>query len=140
MKHSKVFIFLAAICLSTASAIAQVSNQDTMINKLFASLKAKDEKAFVALYPNASQFGKMMRVMMEGMLKSEQMQKMMAADEKSKNMNIDSLINTEVGKMNKPEVFAEMQKKFGKSFQKIIEAGEKKGVNWSAAKLVSYTT
>jgi hypothetical protein len=42
--------------------------------------------------------------------------------------------------MSKPEVFGEMQKSFGKKFKEAIEKGEKKGVNWSAAKLVTYTT
>jgi len=132
-------ISILAFCFLLQQAQAQVSNPDTMIHKMFATLKAKDEKAFVALYPNASQFGKMMRVMMEQMLKSEAMQQMMAMDEKSKNMNVDSLINTEVAKLNNPEVFAEMEKKFSKSFQKIIEKGESKGVDWKEARLVSYT-
>jgi hypothetical protein len=140
MKYTKSFVLLLIICFSVEAAKAQVSNPDTMIHKLFAALKAKDEKAFVALYPNGPQFAKMMRGMMEGMLKSEQMKQMMAMDPKSKDMNIDSLINTEVDKMSKPKVFADMARSFGKKFQEAIENGEKKGVNWSTAKLVTYTT
>jgi hypothetical protein len=139
MKYTKKIVSLLAVCFLLQTAKAQVSNADTMIHKLFTTLKAKDEKAYVALYPNATQFGTMMRVMMERMLNSEQMKQMMAMDEKSKNINIDSLINTEVSKLNNPLIFGEMQKDFAKDFQKIIEKGEKKGVNWSEAKLESYT-
>lgn len=140
MIHVKKIVLLFAAGLFFSTAQAQVSNPDTMIHKLFATLKAKDEKTFVALYPNGPQFAKMMRVMMEGVLNSEQMKQMMAMDEKSKNLNIDSLINAEVGKASKPEAFEEVRKSFGKKFQEAIEKGEKKGVNWRAAKLVSYTT
>jgi hypothetical protein len=140
MKYNKIIILFLAIYFSIQPVKAQVSNQDIIIHKLFATLKAKDEKAFVALYPNPTQLGKVVRVMMEQVLKSEQMQMMMSADEKSKNLNIDSLINTEVAKVNKPEAVTEMEKRFGKSFQKTIEAGQNKGVNWNEAKLISYTT
>lgn len=140
MKFPKALTLILAFNLSVSCANAQVSSPDTMIHKLFATLKAKDEKAFVALYPTGAQFGRMMRGMMEGLLNSEQMKQMMAMDPKSKDLNIDSLINTEVDKMSKPEVFADMQKSFGKKFQDIIEQGEKKGVKWNTAKLVTYTT
>lgn len=140
MKFNKTIILFLAVYFSIQPAKAQVGNQDTMIHKLFATLKAKDEKAFIALYPNPVQLGKVVRVMMEQVLKSEQMQMIMAADEKSKNLNIDSLINTEVAKVNNHEAFAEMEKRFGQSFQKTISTGEKKGVKWNEAKLISYTT
>lgn len=139
MKSIKRIILLVAVSLFIETANAQVSNPDTMIHKIFATLKAKDEKAFVALYPNATQFGKMIRIMMEKMLNSDEMKQMMAADEKAKNLNFDSLINVEVAKLNNPEVFAEMKKSFASSFQKIIEKGVKKGVNWAEANLVNYT-
>jgi hypothetical protein len=139
MKIINRIVLLTAVLLVVQAANAQVNNPDTMIRKIFSTLQAKDQKAFVALYPNGAQFGKMMRTMMEQMLNSEQMKQMMAMDEKSKNMNIDSLINAEVAKMSTPEAFAEMQKSFVQSFQKIIEKGESKGVKWSDARLVTYT-
>lgn len=110
-----------------------------MIHRLFNSIKSKDEKAFVTLYPNTQQMNKLVRGMMETMFKSEEMQKMMAMDEKAKNMNIDSLIEVQMAQMNKPETQAEMQKSYGENFRSIIEKGEKKGVNWSQAQLVSFT-
>ena len=139
MKKTKRLILLAAAAISFQFVSAQVRSQDSMIHKIFATLKAKDEKAFIALYPNSAQFSKMMRTMMGVMLNSEQMQQMMAADEKSKNLNIDSLIDAEVAKLSKPEAFAEMEKSFARSFNKIIEKGESKGVNWNEATLVTYT-
>jgi hypothetical protein len=139
MKSTKRIILLIAVSFFINTSYAQVSNADSMIHKIFAALKAKDEKAFVALYPNAKQFGSFMRTMMEKMMKSEQMQQMMAADEKSKNMNIDSLITTEVDKLTSPEGFAKMEKEFAKTYQNIIEKGENKGVNWPDATLTSFT-
>ena len=139
MKSTKRLFIIATISFLFQTAHAQVSNADSMIYKVFATLQAKDEKAFVALYPNAAQFSKMMRTMMEEMMNSEQMKQMMAADEKSKNMNIDSLINAEVEKLSKPEVFDEMKKGFAASFQKTISKGEAKGVNWSNTTLTSFT-
>jgi hypothetical protein len=139
MKHIKRLTFFLTLSFLSTSAFAQVSNADSMIHRLFNSLKNKDEKSFVTLYPNTQQMNKMVRGMMETMFKSEEMQKMMAMDEKAKNMNIDSLIDVQMAQMNKPETQAEMQKSYGESFRSIIEKGEKKGVNWSQAQLVSYT-
>jgi hypothetical protein len=139
MKHLKRLALLLVISFVTSTIEAQVTNADTMIHKLFAALKSKDENSFVALYPNGKQMASLMRGMMETMFKSEEMQKMMAMDEKSKNMNIDSLINAQVSQVTKPEAQAEMTKSFGKSFQEIIAKGEQKGVNWNQAQLVSYT-
>lgn len=139
MKYAKRLAVLTFTILIATVVDAQVKNADTMIHKLFISLKNKDEKAFITLYPNGQQMASLMRGMMETMFKSEEMQKMMAMDEKSKNMNIDSLISAQISQVTKPEAQAEMQKSFGKSFQDIIEKGEKKGVAWSGAQLVSYT-
>lgn len=139
MKHIKRLAFLFPLSLFASAASAQVSSPDSMIHHLFNSIKNKDEKAFVTLYPNTQQMNKLVRGMMETMFKSEEMQKMMAMDEKAKNMNIDSLIDVQLAQMNKPETQAEMQKSYGESFRSIIDKGEKKGVNWSQAQLVSFT-
>jgi hypothetical protein len=139
MKYIKRLVLLVALSFFATHINAQVKTADSMIHKLFASLKNKDEKAFTSLYPNGQQMASLMRGMMETMFKSEEMQKMMAMDEKSKNLNIDSLINAQLSQMTKPEAQAEMQKSFAKNFQEIVEKGEKKGVNWSQAQLVSFT-
>jgi len=139
MKNTKRLILFIAVSFTIQSAHAQVSNADSMIHKIFTTLKNKDEKAFVALYPNAKQFSSFMRIMMEQMMNSEQMQQMMAMDEKSKNMNIDSLINTEVNKLTNPEAFAKMEQSFATKFKEIIKNGEDKGINWNDAKLATHT-
>jgi len=138
MKHIKRLAFLVAISFAATVSQAQVSSPDAMVQKLFASLKNKDEQSFVALYPNGKQMASLMRGMMETMFKSEEMKQMMAMDEKSKNMNIDSLIDAQISQVTKPETQAEMAKGFAKNFKEIIEKGEKKGVNWSQAQLTSY--
>ena len=139
MKIINRIVSIMAVLLVVQTGHAQVSNPDSMVRRIFSTLQSKDQKAYVALYPSGPQFGKMMRTMMEQMMNSDQMKQMMAMDESAKNMNIDSMINAEVEKMSKPEAFAEMEKSFGQNFQKIIQKGESKGVNWSDAKLVSYT-
>jgi len=135
MKYTKLFILSVAICFSVATVKAQVSSADSMIHKIFATLKAKDEKAFVSLYPNGKQLQNFVRTIMEASMKTEQMQQM----QKMQNINLDSLVNAQLESLSKPEVMEQMQKSFGRSFQQVIEKGEKKGVNWSNAKLTTYT-
>ena len=139
MKNVRRIVFAVLAILALQTAQAQVRNADTMIHRIFATLKAKDQQGFVALYPNAEQFGRFIRNIMEQTMKSEQVKSLLAMDEKTKNLNIDSLMEAEIANETKPEKFAETQRKFAKTFQQIIEKGEKKGVNWSGAKLVSYT-
>lgn len=139
MKKLKCLVALFAICFFCTTVQAQVRNADTMVNKLFTALKNKDEASFLALYPTGKQMGNLVKGMLETMFKSPEMQQMMAMDEKSKNMNIDSLVDVQVSQMNKPETQAEMQKGFARNFKEIIEKGEKKGVNWNQAQLTSYS-
>lgn len=139
MKNVRRLVLVTAFFFGVATLQAQVRSADSLVQKLFATLQAKDEKAFVALYPDQQQFSRFIRGILEKVLKSEQMQKMMAADEKSKNLNVDSLINAQVATTTGAEGFGKMQAEFGKSFQKIIEAAEQKGVKWSDAKLTNYT-
>jgi hypothetical protein len=139
MKQIRVAVFLAVVCFAAQSLSAQVSNADTMIRRIFATLKANDQKAFVALYPNRQQFGRFMRNLMEQTFNSEEMKKVMAQDEKAKNLNIDSLIGAQVATLTSEAAFSQMENAFGAMFQSIIKKGEAKGVKWSDATLVSYT-
>ncbi|HVF97854.1 MAG TPA: hypothetical protein VM871_11050, partial [Flavisolibacter sp.] len=140
MKYIRCLTLFLASSFTISQTNAQVAQPDEMVKKIFSTLQTKDEKAFVALYPNAAQFSKMMRTMMVQVLNSPEVKQAMAMDPTAKNMNIDSMINTQVDQMSKPEAFAEMQKKFSRNFQDAIEKGEKKGVNWNEAKLTSFTT
>lgn len=139
MKITKPFVFLFALLATGPILHAQVKTADSLVHRIFASLKAKDEKAFVALYPNGQQFGRFMRTIMEGAMKSEQMKEVMGMDEKTKNLNIDSLIDTQVAMFMMPEMVNKMQADFVKTFQRTIEKGEQKGVNWSQAQLTGFT-
>lgn len=139
MRNTRRAFFVAALFFAAQALHAQVSSPDTMVHRLFATLQAKDEKAFVALYPNAEQFGRFIRGIMEQTMKSEQIRSLMAMDEKTKGLNLDSLVDAQIVEETKPEKFAKTQAQFGKTFQQIIEKGEKKGVNWSQAKMTGYT-
>jgi hypothetical protein len=137
----KIFwgLLFAAISTALQPVHAQVSSPEAMVRKVFATLQAKDQQAFVALYPNAEQFGRFIRQIMQKTFQSEEMKAMMAQDEKAKNLNIDSLIGAQVAAATSSAAIAEMQKQFGQIFQRIIEKGEKKGVNWSNATLTGFT-
>lgn len=68
-------VFLALLIMfSIQNPRAQVPNPDTMVHKIFAVLKNKDEKGFVTLYPNAEQMTKLMGRIMSS-LKSQQNQR-----------------------------------------------------------------
>jgi hypothetical protein len=139
MKNTKRLLLAAAFFLATQGLHAQVATADSLVHRMFTTLQTKDEKSFVALYPNAEQFTRFMKVIMEKVLNSDAIKQVMALDEKTKNLNIDSLIMAEVTKSSSPEEFAKMQEKFGKTFRDIIEKGEKKGVKWSEARLTNFT-
>lgn len=139
MKNTRRILLLAAFGLVSQTSFAQVQSPDTMVHSIFATLKAKDEAAFVKLYPNSAQFSRFMRTLMEQAFKSEQMQQIMALDEKAKNLNVDSLINAQAAAFSDPKEIEKLAAAFGGEFQKIIKKGESKGVKWSEAKLTSYT-
>ena len=139
MKITKPIVFLFALFAAGPSLHAQVRTADSLVHKIFATLKSKDEKAFVSLYPNGQQFGRFMRTVMEGAMKSEQMKEIMSMDEKTKNLNLDSLIDAQVAMFMMPEMVNKMQADFVKTFQRTIEKGEQKGVNWSQAQLTGFT-
>ena len=138
MKNARRVLF-AFLLLSLTNLQAQEKNADTLVHRVFAALKAKDQQAFIQLYPNAQQFGRFIRNIMEQTMKSEEIKKLMAADEKSKGLNIDSLIDAQVVAVSSPEAMGKMQEEFEKTFQQIIEKGEKKGIRWNEAKLTGYT-
>lgn len=132
-------VLVVALFAASASLYAQAPTPDSLVHRIFASLKAKDQQAFVALYPNGPQFSRFMRTIMEQAFKSEQMREMMGLGDSARSLNIDSLIDKQVAIFSTPEMAANMQAEFGKTFQKIIEKGENKGVNWSEAKLTSFS-
>lgn len=131
-------------CLATAflliglhNAQAQQTTPDALVQRLFATLQAKDENAYVKLYPNGQQMGRMVRGLMEQMFQSEEMKAAMAADPAAKNLNLDSLVNAQVSQMSTPEAETKMREKFADNHKKVIDQGQKRGINWSEARLTS---
>ena len=61
------FLFLITLLLTIKKVDAQVTNADTMVHKIFAVLKAKDAKAYVALYPNKEQMVRLLQKMFVGL-------------------------------------------------------------------------
>ena len=139
MKITHRIVLVCGLFLAATTSQAQVRKAESLVQQIFTTLKNKDQKAFVALYPNAQQFGRFIRVIMEQTFKSDEMKQLMAMDSTSKGMNLDSLVDAQVDAVSNAEGFAEMEASFAKAFQKIIEKGESKGVNWSEAKLTSFT-
>lgn len=139
MKNTRPLLLATLFFFTLTSLQAQVKNADTMVHRIFAALKAKDQKAFVQLYPNAEQFSRFIRNIMEQTMKSDEIKKLMEADEKTKGLNLDSLIEAQVAVVSSPGAMRKMQEEFEQTFQQIIEKGEKKGVKWTEATLTGYT-
>lgn len=138
MKITKRLVLCFALIAASQLLHAQVRTADSLVHKIFASLKAKDEKAFVALYPDGQQFSRFMRSVMESAMKSDQMKEMLSMDT-TKKINVDSLIDAQVAMFSQPQMVQQMQAEFAKTFQQVIDKGEKKGVNWSQARLTGFT-
>jgi hypothetical protein len=139
MKISRFFVLVFVLFMAQAPLHAQHRTADSMVHKLFASLQQKDENAFLSLHPNAEQFSQFIKTIMQQVMKSDAMKQIFAMDEKTKNINIDSLITAEVSKAASPKEFEAMQSEIKRSFQKAIEKGEAKGVKWSEARLTGFT-
>jgi len=135
MQLLKRALFLCFVFVSTSSLQAQVSNPDSIVRKLFATLPANDESGFVALYPSPQQLMELVK----NIMMSEEVRNQIAMGSGDKNINMDSLIQAQLSAMEKPEVAAEMTKSFGKNFQRAVEKGKAKNIDWKKARLLSYT-
>jgi hypothetical protein len=117
MKRTLTLLSLIAVfCTTTYS---QEKNSAVMVKKIFSSLQRKDEKAFVRLFPDAAT----MRAFIQKIYAS------------------DSLVNGNedvLHDLTARITDSSMREKFINSFRDIISTGEKKGVDWSEAKFVSY--
>ncbi|GAA4742440.1 hypothetical protein [Flavisolibacter ginsenosidimutans] len=131
----KRFAFVLFASFGFVVLHAQISNPDTMVRKLFATLPANDEKGFVALYPSPQQLMELVKSIMM----SDEVRNQIAMGSGDKNINMDSLIQAQLATMSKPEVAAEMTKSFGKNFQRAVEKGKAKNIDWKKARLLSYT-
>ncbi|GAA4742447.1 hypothetical protein [Flavisolibacter ginsenosidimutans] len=137
MKYTKILALVILVCFASTLLNAQEKSIDTLIHKLFSSLKQQDEKAFIALYPNGQQFAYIMRPLIEDAFKSNEMKGALASNEKTSSINIDSLIEVQMNQVTAPQVEAELSKKYSQLYHEFIEKGEKKGVKWQEAELIS---
>lgn len=141
-------MLLAFIGSGFAGAHAQISSVDTLVHRLFATLKAKDTKAYVALYPSPQQLSRFMKkaiAVQRESLKGLQ-QRDSSQQDKSSPVNFDSLLvaldsamTAQFNELSKPENYPELEKKYTKGFAPALKQGEEKGVVWSAATLTGYS-
>lgn len=103
-----------------------------MVHQIFAALKAKDEKAFLALQPSAEQ-------MLEQMKKTVATVQQEMAKYKHANKQNDSTVLAQLEKLATPEAIADARKIIVRGFQAIVKEGEEKGVDWNKIKLIGYT-
>lgn len=136
MKHSLRLSLLLASFFCLSASRAQVANPDSMVRKLFATLPANDQNGFVALYPSPQQLVELVKSIMQ----SDEVQKQLALSGAAQKINIDSIIQAQMTALTKPEVMAEMTKGFAKNFQRTMEGGEAKKIDWTKAQFISYRT
>lgn len=116
-------------CLFTANAVAQTANADTMIYKVFRSLKAKDEAAFLSLFPNYTQLKEVMRQAVA----SE------AAGNTVREKEMDSALNAYLANFTEELYRKDLVKHFSDDFQRVMKQGTEKGLDWKSAVLDKYT-
>ena len=112
---------LVVVALSANVANAQVTNKDEMVKKIFTTLHQKDEKGFIKLFLDVATVKKFVL----------------------ETLKADTTMNAR-SKADEKEILASMtdsamQKGYQQEFKQAIQLGEKKGVDWSKARLISYT-
>jgi hypothetical protein len=118
--------------LTSLLSVAQTRSADTIVHRTFAALKAQDKSAFIALFPAYEPFKKFL------------LQTMLA--EKQRRMgdtllpvDVDSLEVEFINNLTEADYVNDMVPNFSTPFQKALEQGMEKGLNWSNAMLTNYT-
>ena len=138
MKITKRLFFLSCAVLLMKSSHAQISSPDTMVHRIFTSLKNKDEKGFVALFPNQEQMTKMMSKLMAGLV--TEIAKMDTTNKKEiRQDDLNEMMLEQMKSKTKPEELTKEYERFGKNFRDIIKKGEQRGINWNNITLLKYT-
>jgi hypothetical protein len=114
----KLIVALLLALSLQADAIAQVSNKEEMVRRIFTVLRDRDEEGFLQLFPNAAT----LRAFLENRLKTDTSAKARDSDEK------------DLGKMTDSSLRLEFRKQFKRSIQK----GEEKGLVWSRSTFDSF--
>ena len=138
MINTRKLLALLIFTLFIETTQAQITSPDTLVHRIFTALKNKDEKAFVALYPNQEQMTKMMSKIMAGLI--TEIAKMDTTNKKKLiGGDFNEMMLEELKKKTKPE---QMEKEFGrfaKNFRDIIEKGEQRGIDWNRITLLRYS-
>jgi hypothetical protein len=123
----KKLLSIIATLFLFSNVNAQVSNADSMVHKIFRTIKAQDEKSFLALFPNYNQ----MKVLMKSVLMQDQLDEDKESADSSVNLFVESITE---------EVYRnEMQKEFLETYKKLSEQGNEIGLNFKNLQLTNYT-
>lgn len=136
-RYSCVLLFLL---LSAYHMQAQESKPDSLIRKIFATLQAKDEKAFLALCPNSTQLVCIMKKLADGVIediKSGLPKDLSRSSMASLDKSLES-VRSSLKKTYSPKAIQKLRNSFGEKFRSIIRDGEKWGVDWNATIFTKY--
>jgi hypothetical protein len=117
MKKTNLIIVIVLV-LSNVVGYSQTTNKDEMVKKVFATLKNKDEEAFIKLFPD----GATMRNFFFATIATD------TAGKKEEMAAFNSLMSD-----------SNLEEDYREDFKKFIRKGEKNGVNWTEARFVSHT-
>src|SRR5215213_5229767 len=114
MKKIKVFAVLVFLFFSIASH-AQVENRDTLIQRIYLSLKNNDEKAFMKLFPSYEQIKLIVNDMIVNI-----------KDSATKAMMSKAFLQ-----INETMYAEKISKDMAVRFRETIQKGKDKNINWS---------
>lgn len=138
----KRILLLSLSLLFFASTMqAQVTSSDELIHQIFASLKAKDENAFLVLCPDSAQLVQIMKRLAEGVIadiKADLPKDLSASSLASFDKSLKP-VRSSLKKLYSPKGLQRIKLSFREKFRSIINDGEKRGVDWTAATFTNYT-
>ena len=128
----KIKMFPLTVLLLSLSwhSRGQTASVDTLVQTLFFSLKNKDEKAYMKIFPSYQETRNMFRKSVEKMKDN--------ATAAPAGINMDSVLDAEFSKFTEETYKTEIQEALKKSFQSVLKQGEEKGLNWNRIELASY--
>lgn len=137
-RHSFIFI---SLLLFFYTMQAQVISPDTTIRKIFASLQAKDEKAFLSLCPDSAQLVRIMKSLAEDVIVEIEGDRsdIYSSDAATSLDRSLGKVRSILQKNYSPKEIKKLQNEFRNSFRSIIKDGEKRGVDWAGATLLNCT-
>lgn len=133
----KSFLPLLATFVLSSTVQAQTASPDSIAVKIFAALKAKDEKAMVGLYPNKEQMVNLFSRIMSGLV--TEIARMDTANKKeAEEAGLNKMM---LQKMKEQATDKEIEKEYekvAKEFRSVLQKGEGIGISWNDVRLVSY--